>query len=197
MIVGVILAAGASTRMGTPKALLQIGEETFLQKIIRVLHSAQVSENILVLGAYAEQIQPSLSWYHGKIAVNDHWQNGQLSSLQVGIATLTDENIPGVLVCPVDRPMLTQSLIVDLLQGFWKSNKNIIIPTYKGKRGHPVLFGRSMFDALRSAPIDAGARFVVHNYPDEILDVPVEDEGILLNIDTQEEYEMLMRKCVQ
>jgi molybdenum cofactor cytidylyltransferase len=197
MIVGLILAAGASTRMGTHKALLNIGEETFLQRIVHELHSAQVLENILVLGSNAEQIQSTLTWFDGKIIVNEDWVKGQISSIQTGISSLTDEKIHGVLLCPVDHPMLTQSLIVDLLQGFWKSNKNIIVPTYNRKRGHPVLFGRAMFDALRSAPLDEGAKHVVRNHPEEILEVPVDDESILLNVDTPEEYQTLLKKIAR
>ncbi len=197
MIVGLILAGGASSRMGTPKALLKIGEETFLQRIVRVLHSAQVLENFLVLGSHAEQIQSTLLWFDGKIMVNEQWEEGQISSIKAGIAALADENIHGILLCPVDHPLLTQALLVDLLQGFWKSNKNIIIPTFNGQRGHPVIFSKAMFGALLSAPLDEGAKYVVHQYAEEILEVPVDDEAILLNVDTPEDYKTMLKKLIE
>ncbi|MBI5215046.1 MAG: nucleotidyltransferase family protein [Ignavibacteriae bacterium] len=197
MIVGVILAAGASSRMGTPKPLLKIGEETFLQRIVRVLHSARVMENILVLGSHAEQLQASLSWFDGKIVVNNHWEQGQMCSLRAGLSAVEIEKAHGVIVCPVDRPLLTQSLVVDLLQGFWKSNKNIVLPKYNERRGHPVIFGTSMFDALQTAPMNESARFIIHNHPEEILEVPVDEEGVLVNIDTPDDYKFLQMKFAQ
>ncbi|MBI4548951.1 MAG: nucleotidyltransferase family protein, partial [Ignavibacteriae bacterium] len=181
MIAGVVLAAGASLRMGMPKALLTIGERTFLQHIVEVLYSARILNIVVVLGADVEKIQSSLSWFTGKIVINDEWERGQLSSIITGIDALDDHDISGVMICPVDHPLISQGLLVDLLQAFWKSKKKIILPTFQGRRGHPVIFAKEMFDELRNAPMNIGARIVLHNHPDETQEVPTDEEGILVN----------------
>jgi len=194
MISGIILAAGSSQRMGSPKSLLKIGEKTFLQYIVDVLHSARILDIVIVLGAEAEKIQPTLSWFDGKIVVNNDWQKGQLTSIITGInsldMTMTDpEEINGAMICPVDHPLISQSILVNLLQEFWRAHKKIVVPTYKGRRGHPVIFGKELFDELRNAPLDVGARSVVHKHPEQVHEVALEEEGILINIDTQEDYQ--------
>ena len=197
MISGIILAAGSSQRMGTPKALLKIGEKTFLQHIVEVLRSARITDIVIVLGAEAEEIQKSLAWFDGKIVVNEEWQKGQLTSIITGLNNLdmamTDpEEINGAMICPIDHPLLSQALIVNLLYGYWTSKKKIIIPTFNGQRGHPVVFDKELFDELRSAPPDVGARAVVYKNTDDVYEVPVKEEGVLINIDTHEDYQ----KCI-
>ena len=193
MISGIVLAAGSSRRMGSPKALLKIGEKTFLQYIVEALHSARIIDVVIVFGAEAEKIQKTLTWFDGKIVTNNDWQKGQLSSIITGLNALDltksePEEIHGAIICPADHPLLTQSLLVDLLQGYWLSKKRIIIPIHRGKRGHPVIFDRELFDDIRNAPIDIGAREVVRNHEQEVHEVDVNDEGVLINIDSPDDY---------
>jgi molybdenum cofactor cytidylyltransferase len=193
MISGIVLAAGSSQRIGTPKALLKIGEKTFLQHIVEIVHSARIIDVVIVLGAEAEEIQKTIIWFDGKVVINNDWQKGQLSSIIAGLNALDltksePEEIHGAIICPVDHPLLTQSLLVDLLQGYWLSKKRIIIPTHRGKRGHPVIFDRELFDDIRNAPIDIGARAVVRNHEQEVHEVDVNDEGVLINIDLPDDY---------
>ena len=194
MISGIILAAGSSQRMGSPKSILKIREKTFLQHIVEVLRSARIINIVIVLGAEAEKIQKSLIWFDGKIVVNEEWQQGQLTSIIKGINALDlnstePEEIHGAMICPVDHPLLSHSIIVDLLQGYWTSKKRIIIPTFNSQRGHPVIFDKELFDELRSAPPDVGARAVVYKNTDDVYEVPVKEDGILINIDTHEDYQ--------
>ena len=194
MISGIILAAGSSQRMGSPKSILKIREKTFLQHIVEVLRSARIINIVIVLGAEAEEIQKSLTWFDGKIVVNEEWQKGQLTSIITGLNNLdmamTDpEEINGAMICPIDHPLLSQALIVNLLYGYWTSKKKIIIPTFNGQRGHPVVFDKDLFDELRSAPPDVGARAVVYKNTDDVYEVPVKEDGILINIDTHEDYQ--------
>lgn len=189
MVSAIILAAGESSRMGLPKALLKIGEKTFLQYIVDVLNSARVLDVVVVLGADAEEIQNSLGWFNGKVVVNEEWQKGQLSSLLVGLHALERKDLHGVLICPVDRPLVSQAVIVGMLQKFWTKHKPIIVPTYNGQRGHPVLISKDLFVELEQAPMDVGARAVLWNHPHDILEFPTDDEGVILNIDTPEIYQ--------
>ncbi|MGA2624493.1 MAG: nucleotidyltransferase family protein [Bacteroidota bacterium] len=190
IVSAVVLAAGSSQRMGSPKALLKIGEETFFQHIVEVLHSARIIDVVAVLGFEAEKITKHLGQFDGRIVLNEHWQKGQLSSITAGLDALDSQNIQAAMICPVDHPLISQSLIVDLLQAFWKSQKRIVVPTYKSRRGHPVIIERSLFNDLRTAPPEEGARSVIHRYPGDVVEVPTEEKGVVTNIDTPEDYEL-------
>ncbi len=176
--------------MGSPKALLKIGRETFIQHIMDVLHSARIVDVVVVLGSQAEEIKKSMDWFDGKIVLNERWQEGQLSSIVAGLDALDSHDVPAAIICPVDHPLISQSLVVDLLQAFWKSRKRIVVPTYQGRRGHPVIFDRTLFDAVRTAAPEAGARTVIHAHPGDVIEVPTEEKGVVTNVDTQEDYEV-------
>lgn len=188
-VAAIILAAGTSARMGSPKALLKIGEKTFVEHIVDVLSSAGILNLSIVLGANAEIIRERLGLFGEKIVINERWQDGQLSSVLAGLRSLDRKNIQGILICPVDRPLITREVIADMLLLFRQSRKSIVVPTYKGERGHPVIVGRSLFSELERAPADVGARAVLWSHPEEIAESPTENNGILLNIDTPENYQ--------
>ncbi|HZY10337.1 MAG TPA: nucleotidyltransferase family protein [Bacteroidota bacterium] len=190
MISAIVLAAGASARMGEPKAILKIGEKTFLQHIVDVLYSACILDTVIVLGNDAVKIQNTLDWFQGKVVINDNWQQGQLSSIIAGMNRLNGTDLHGVMICPVDHPLISQGLLVDLLQTFWKSKKKIVLPVYDQKRGHPVIFSKELFDELKSAPINVGARFVVRQHSNDVAELVTTEEGVVQNIDTPEDYEM-------
>ncbi|MEK6570094.1 MAG: nucleotidyltransferase family protein [Bacteroidota bacterium] len=189
MVSAMILAAGESSRMGSPKALLKIGQKTFLQYIADVLVSARVLDIVVVLGADASEIQKNLGWFRGKILINEDWQKGQLSSILVGLRAVEQKDLHGILICPVDCPLITQHLIVKMLHQFWTRHKPIVVPVYKGRRGHPVLIGRAFLAELERAPIEIGVRAVLWNHPDDVLEYQTEDDGVLTNIDTPEDYQ--------
>ena len=189
MISAIVLSAGSSHRMGTPKGLLNIGKKTFLQHIVETLHSARILDVAIVLGAEAEQIKKTLTWFDGKVVINENWQKGQLSSIISGLNAVESKDVHGAMICPVDHPAISQSLLVDLLQAFWKSKKSIVIPIYHGRRGHPVIFENTLFDELRNAPLDVGARAVVHDHPNDIFEMATDEGGVVLDIDTPSDYE--------
>ncbi len=197
MISAVILAAGASQRMGSPKALLKIGDATFLQHISAVLSSVRITTQAIVLGSDAGRIQPSLSWFSGKVVINEGWEKGQLSSICCGLDAVEGPDCHGILLWPVDRPFVTGIVCVDLLQAFWTSGRQIVVPVHHGKRGHPVLFGASLFDELRALPHDVGARGILHRHPGDVYEVETSEEGTILNIDTPEDYNSAIRKISQ
>jgi len=192
MVSAIILAAGASQRMGRIKPLLELEGETFTEHIAGVLRSARILDQVIVIGSEAEEIRKKLTQFEGKITINHKWPDGQLSSIIAGLDAIISPDLAGIMLCPVDHPLISQSLLVDLLQGFWKSGKNIIIPSYQGKRGHPVIFGKKLFDEIRNAPPDGGARYVVRSNPGDILEVSTDEEGVILNVDTPSDYVSLM-----
>src|ERR1700690_3727318 len=145
MITAIVLSAGASFRMGSQKAVLQIREKTFLRHIVDVIQSAGVEDVVIVLGADAEIIQQSLQWFNGKILVNLQWRNGQLSSIIAGLNEIHRADVEGTLICPVDHPLISQKLLLELLETFQKHKTKIVVPVYQGRRGHPIIFPSTMF----------------------------------------------------
>ena len=189
MIGAVVIAAGASYRMRSPKALLRIEDKTFLQHIIDVLRSAGIDETVVVLGAEAENIQHTLSWFDGRVVVNGEWEQGQLTSINAGLGALLKDGLEAAIVCPVDHPLISNRLIVGLLAAFRESKRRIVLPVFQGHRGHPVLFSSDVFEELRNADVSVGAREVVRNHPKDVYEMVTDEEGVAINIDTPEDYE--------
>lgn len=172
--------------MGSPKALMHIGKETFVQRIATALRSSGVHDVVLVLGADAERIRASLAPFDGTIIINNRWREGQLTSLWAGLDYAEPRGADGVLVCPVDRPLIGNGVVGRLLEAAHRTGSPIIVPTFEGMRGHPVYFSSSIFDPLRRASLEIGARDVVRQYSGSVHEVAVNDNGIIINIDTPE-----------
>lgn len=188
MIVGILLAAGASSRMGELKPLLQYCGKSFLAACCAYLLDGGVDSVVVVLGHQAEVIHPAVPLEPRiHVAWNPTHAKGQLSSLQVGLGLLPPETKAAVVTL-VDHPAIASDTVGALLQAFWKSGKPIVIPTFGGRRGHPVLFARAVFGELLQAPPEQGAKAVVRRDPGRVTLVPVSDEGVLLDIDTPEAY---------
>jgi molybdenum cofactor cytidylyltransferase len=129
-----------------------------------------------------------MSHLPAKFVVNPDFARGQLSSLHVAIGALDAEKVDGILVHLVDQPFLDSALVNRMIDKFYESKKAIVVPTYKRKRGHPVLFSKQLFQELLDAPLDQGARTVVQAHPEETLEIESDDERVALDIDTPEEY---------
>ena len=192
-IAGVILAAGASTRMGDDKALLRWGEKTFLEHLLTALKNSGVGLVRVVLGGNAAAVQARLRFDAGEVVVNPQWEKGQLSSLIAGLDSLPAGMVEAAVVCLVDQPAVSSRVIRTLIEKFYETRKLIVAPTRKGKRGHPVLFSAALFEELRGAPLEAGARNVVRRHAGDVLEVETEDEGVVLNINDRGAYEKILR----
>ena len=189
MIAAVVLSAGESRRMGRPKALLPIGGVTFLEQIVSAFKSSKVGDIIVVLGHDAEAIRPKIAHLPVTFVINPDYARGQLSSLHVAIRALEKKQADGILVHLVDQPFLDAGLVNRMIDRFYESKKAIVVPAHKGRRGHPVLFSRRLFQELLDAPLDQGAKTVVQAHPQETLEIETDDERVALDIDTPDEYE--------
>ena len=194
MIVAVLLSAGESSRMGAPKALLQIDGETFIERIVTALHNGGLERIVVVLGFNAEKMRREIERLPVEIVVNPDYQQGQLSSLHAAVRHLqADTSCDGMLVHLVDHPYIDPVLVRAMLQCFNDSKKLIVVPRHQGKRGHPVIFARALFTELLDAPVDQGAKAVVNAHRDETLEIDTEDVGITLDIDTPELYRQYVK----
>lgn len=180
-----ILAAGESRRMGSPKALVSLRGISFVQHLVNATNHSRIGVKRIVLGAGAEEIQPQLDLDPALIVVNPDWEKGQLSSIQAGIRSLP-EGTEGTVLCPVDHPLVSANLISQLIRQFDASGKLIALPTFRGHRGHPVIFRASLYSELLAAPADVGARHVVWAHQQDIEEVSTEEEGVVLNLNDPE-----------
>ena len=189
MIIAVVLSAGESSRMGRPKALLPIDGQTFIDRIVAALKQSGLERIVVVLGFDADEMRAKIEHLPVEIVVNPGYQLGQLSSLQVAIRHLaSDPNCDAVMVHLVDHPYIDTELVGVMMRGFNDSKKLIVVPRHQGKRGHPVIFSRALFQELLDAPMDQGAKAVVNAHRGDTLEIDTEDSGITLDIDTPELY---------
>ena len=195
MIGSIILAAGASSRMGTPKALLDYRGETFLERLIRVMGTA-TEPVIVVLGYNAAEIQERMrgggKTARAQFVVNPAPQRGQLSSLQTGLAALP-QAAEGFAFIPMDCPAVREETVAALADAFRARDGGtlFVIPRCGGKRGHPVFGERQIAQQLLALPVTAQARDVVHRHVDRTQYIDVDDPGILTDVDDPEAYRRL------
>ncbi len=198
MIVAVILSAGESSRMGRPKALLPIDGVRFIEKIAAALKSTRVGGIVAVLGHNAEEMRQKISDLPVEVIVNPDYKQGQLSSLAAAIRSIqssqSSNRVDGMLVHLVDHPYINAALVNLMIDRFYETKKLIVVPRYRGRRGHPVIFSSSLFAELLTAPVDQGAKTVVHAHRDQTLEIDTEDEGVTIDIDTPEEYQQHVKE---
>jgi len=186
MLAAAILAAGESRRMGESKALVVIQGRSFVEHIFAATRLPRIGVTRIVLGAQADEIQARLGLDPSLIVINSDWQSGQLSSIHAAIRSLPAGATDGLILCPVDHPLVSRGLIEDLIARFDSSGKRIALPTYRGKRGHPVIFHSALYDELLAASPEVGARQVVWNHSQDVLEVPTTEEGVILNLNDPE-----------
>jgi molybdenum cofactor cytidylyltransferase len=182
MISAIVLAAGASRRMGRLKPLISMGGRTLLQAAIEPLRAAGVEEIVVVLGHRAGDIMPTLRGLGCRVVINRRYTRGMSSSIQRGLEAVNPRARAALMVLG-DQPHIRPEVIGLLVEHFRRGDGNIVAPFYRGRRGHPVLFGRDQWNRLRALRGDAGARKLLARYPREVCRVEVDDPGILTDID--------------
>jgi len=199
MLAAIILAAGDSTRMGRPKALLpDLDGRPFVARVVRTFADAHIRDVIIVTGGQHVAIVAAIAADRPPLTpvfvINAEPSLGQLASLQIGLDAAAALDVDGVLVTPVDIPMALPATVRELIRVWEQTRAPIVRPAVGERHGHPVLFDRAVFDALRCAPLALGARTVVHAWGDRLVNVAVDDEGCLIDIDTPADYDMIVGK---
>ncbi len=183
MLAAAILAAGESRRMGTPKALVSFRGKTFVELLLEATRHPRIGVTRVVLGAAADQIQLKLPIDASNFVVNSNWQQGQLSSIHTAIRSLPERATEGLLLCPVDHPLISSQLVARLIEEFDSSGKQIVMPVFHGHRGHPVIFHAELYPELLAASPEVGARQVVWAHGEDVAKVDTEEESVTLNLD--------------
>jgi CTP:molybdopterin cytidylyltransferase MocA len=197
MVRAVVLAAGASTRMGSAKAGLTLGAgETFLSRLLRSLTQAGLPDIVVVTGAAAAdvrraagRVRPPVRFEH-----NDRWAQGQLTSLLAGLRERPGDRVEAALVTLVDIPFVSVATLTSVLQTWRRRRPPIARPANASQHGHPVIFDASLFEELRAADPAVGAKAVVRAHAAAIVNVPIDDPGAFLDVDTPDEYRDVLRQ---
>jgi molybdenum cofactor cytidylyltransferase len=191
MVPALVLAAGRSTRMGRPKAVLPLdASDTFLTRVIRTLQDAQIEDVVVVLGAEAAAIAELVerSGLSARMVINEQSDAGQLSSLLAGLRAIDRPGVSAMLVALVDMPLVTAATVSAVIDRYRATGAPIVRPMRGGRHGHPVLFDRSLFAAIRTADPAQGVRPIVRAHATPGGDVEVDDEGAFIDIDTPDDY---------
>ncbi len=193
-VAGIVLAAGASTRLGQPKQLLPYGDTTLLRHVTRVGLAAGLKPLVVVLGAHAAACWREVADLPVVVVDNPRYAEGQSTSLRAGLAALPAA-ARAVVVLLGDMPEVDAPLVQQLVATWRATGASIVRPAYAGQPGNPVLFSAEHFPALAAARGDEGGRAVLRAHAAEVLLVPVASPAALEDIDTWEAYQALLRRA--
>ena len=185
---GIVLAAGQSQRLGRPKALLEVGSETFLDHALRVLREGGCRSLTLVLAGKDERIEEIAQKYEARVLFNPDPNSEQFESIRLAVKALPADSIAAAIL-PVDCPLVTAPTVETLRQAAVKSTRPIVLPMFNGVGGHPIVVCRSYYAELIAAMPTEGLRTLVIERGHHVEIVNVADPGVLIDIDTQLEYE--------
>ena len=186
----IVLAAGMSRRMGTPKQLLRAGERTLLELTLENVRNSSVAETILVLGFAAGEIQEKIPTQGLKVVVNPEYQEGMAASLRAGIAAV-DAKVHAAIIVLADQPRVRPATLDALIEHHRSFGAQIVIPVYRGFRGNPVLLDRSVFPEVMAISGDVGCRAIFGGHTQNIRKLEVDDIGILLDVDARGDLEAI------
>jgi molybdenum cofactor cytidylyltransferase len=186
VISAIVLAAGKSERMGRAKALLPFRGRTFLESILDAISHTSIEDTFVVLGHHRDEIERTLKL--PSVIFNPNYEQGMITSFQAGIRALSWD-ASGAILFLVDHPVVESATIEAMIMNL--APNRIVIPTFEGRRGHPVLFASEVLEEILALPSSEGANIVVRKDPARIFEVPVSAPGILVDIDTPEQYDKL------
>ncbi len=176
--------------MGRPKQLLRLGEKTLLERVLANVRAANVAEIVLVLGFAAEQIQQQVSTDGLRVVLNEGYRQGMGSSLRKGLSSV-NPRAQGALVVLADEPFVRPATLNAMIEYHASHKPQIIIPMFRGFRGNPILLDRSVFQELMNLQGDIGCRAIFGGHTENIHKLPVNDPGILLDLDTAAELKRM------
>lgn len=186
-ISAIILAAGKSTRMGTQKLCMPIGEHTILEQTVDNYLGSKVDEIIVVIGHEAQRVRQLIAGKPVTIVYNSNYDKGMSTSIASGLQHVK-RSIQNVMIALGDQPYIRSDIINLIIETHKSSRKGIIVPVYKGNRGHPAIFNMSYKEELLQLEGDTGGKQITDRHPDDVFEIDVEFEEIIADIDTIDTY---------
>ncbi|HWR41707.1 DVU_1551 family NTP transferase [Sporomusa sp.] len=190
-IAGLIVAAGYSSRMGAFKPLLPLGGKTVIETAVNSLHHGGVTDVRVVVGHRAEELRPVLKRLNVRIIENPRYAEGMFSSIIAGLKTLAGE-AEAFFLLPGDTPLIRRRSIKDMVQAYRKTGATVVYPVFNGHRGHPPLISAGCFESILSSDGAGGLRDILARFTTDTAEVELADQGVLLDIDSIEDYEKLI-----
>ncbi len=192
---GVVLAAGASRRLGggTPKQLLELGGEALVRRVTRAALASRLAEVLVVVGHEAAAVAEAVADLDVRTVVNRDYRRGQSTSVRAGLARVAPE-ARGAMFLPADQPLLSSALVDRLIEAYASSGGPIVVPVCEGRRGAPTLFDRFLFFELEKLEGDVGGRSILPRYPSSIVAVRVGDPLELEDVDTEDDLRRLAER---
>jgi molybdenum cofactor cytidylyltransferase len=186
-VAAVVLAAGRSTRMGGPNKLLaEIGDRPLVRIAAEEALASGASPVIVVTGHQSGEIEKALGSLNVRMVHNPDFANGLATSLKAGISALAPD-VDAAIVCLGDMPCVDARLMRQLIAAFAPDRGAlVVVPTFEGRRGNPVLWSRRFFPDLMAIEGDVGARHLIGRYGEAVVEIPVGDKGTLIDVDTPE-----------
>ncbi len=188
----VILAAGTSSRLGTPKQLLELGGEPLIRHTVRNAEASSACVIVLVVGSRAEEVAAAAGDGEHRVIVNSAFAAGQSTSMIAGLQALGDD-IDAVIMMLGDQPTVQPGLIDRLIERFNATGAPIVRPSYNDGPGNPVLFAKDLFPDLNRVTGDLGARDLIRARKD-VVDVLVIDQPMPPDVDSEADYAELKRR---
>jgi molybdenum cofactor cytidylyltransferase len=191
VIWAVVLAAGESRRMGTQKLLLPFGEATVVETVVAAALGSRVDRVLAVLGADADEVRRKIGSGGGpavSFVLNEGYRSGMLSSVQAGFGALPGDAEAAVVMLG-DQPFLRAPVIDVVVEAYRAGGKGIVVPVFRGRRGHPVLVDMKYGDEVQGLDPAEGLRQLLGAHPDDVGEVEVDDAAILRDLDTPEDYQ--------
>lgn len=192
-ITAIVLAAGESNRMKEPKLLLSYREKPMIRNVVDTIARSKVHETVVVLGANHEKIEEALTGSSVTYCANKNYKKGMLSSIQEGVKSMPASS-DGCLVVLGDQPMITPEIINAIIDAYSRTQKGIVVPVFEKRRGHPVLIDRKYRNDVDSLDPEVGLRDLIWKFPDDIAEVKIDEEAIVRDIDTRDDYQYELNK---
>ena len=186
----IILAAGGSTRLGSPKQLLRYGEETLIRRAANAAVASQCDRVEIVIGSRAQEMRRELEGLLVSIVENPDWQSGMSSSIRVGIEEVSDDDAALIMLC--DQPFVTTALLNSLIESYRRSGMPIVASDYGDVLGVPAVFSRGLFGELKSLVADEGARRIIAKYAEMV--ATIEFAGGRVDVDTSDDVRRLVEQ---
>lgn len=193
MITGLVLAAGRSERMGTPKQLLPFGSATLIEQVVRTLTRSRLGkEVVVVLGYRAMDIVKRISGLPVRLAYNPDPEGDMLSSIRCGLAYIEPDQ--AIMIALGDQPLVTTGIVNRLIGEYEGRPEGMVLPVHDGKRGHPMILSPAYREEILFEAMPGGLKALRDRHSGSVRAVPVDTDAVLVDLDYRSDYEEALRR---